>query len=168
MSLRAYLASALRRAANRLERWPRKTPNLQHTPDLFASIPRAVPAAPGALNFSVELRAALSQALKTTPHTRYQVAAQMGDLLGLEVTKYQLDSWTAESRDAWRFPFEYAAAFEVACETACLQELLARTRGYRLLEGEDSLLVDLGRIEQMEGELKRQKQEIKQYLGRKK
>ncbi len=138
------------------------------TLDLFASIPRAIPAAPGALNFSVELRAVLSQALKTTPHTRYQVAAQMSELLGLEVTKYQLDSWTAESRDAWRFPFEYAVAFEVACSSTCLQELLSRKRGSKVLIGEESLLAELGRIEQMEGELKRQKQAIKQYLGRKK
>ncbi len=123
---------------------------------------------PGALNFSIRLRSALSEALKATPLSRYEVAARMSELLGAEVTKHQLDAWTAESREPWRFPFEYAAAFEVACGVTCLQDLLSEMRGSKTLKGEDSLLAELGRIEQMEHSLKIEKQQIKKYLMRKK
>lgn len=137
------------------------------TLDLF-DVPRAPAPTPGALNFSIRLRAALSAALKATPLSRYEVAARMSELLGAEVTKNQLDAWTAESREPWRFPFEYAAAFEVVCGTACLQDLLSEMRGTKVLKGEDSLLAELGRIEQMEHNLKLEKQQIKKFLARRK
>jgi len=108
--------------------------------------PQEPAANPGALNFSIELRGVLSNALKKTPSSRYEIAARMSELLGVEVTKFQLDSWTAESRDGWRFPFEYAAAFEVATGTTVLQDLLARKRGSRVLVGEDVLKAELGRL----------------------
>ncbi len=139
-----------------------------HTLDIFADIPRAVAATPGALNCSIELRQILSAMLKTTPFSRYQIAARMSELLGEEVTKFQLDAWTAESRAPWRFPLEYAAAAEVASESTCLQEFLTRKRGSKILVGEESLLAELGRIDQLEAELKAQRQAIKQHLrGRK-
>lgn len=75
------------------------------------------------------------------------------ELIGQDISKYQLDAWTAESREGHRFPFEYAAAFEVACETTALQELLARKRGSRVLAGEDAILTELGRIEKQKVEL---------------
>ncbi len=120
---------------------------------------------PGSLNFSVELRHALSDALKASPKTRYDIAAKMSELLGAEVTRYQLDSWTAESRSDWRFPFEYAAAFEAATETMVLQELLARKRGSKVLVGEDALKAELGKLELMEAEIRKQKQLLKRFLG---
>lgn len=138
------------------------------TLDLF-DVPRAPAPTPGALNFSIRLRAVLTAALKATPLSRYEVAARMSELLGVEVTKNQLDAWTAESREPWRFPFEYGAAFEVACSTTCLQDLLSEEmRGSKVLKGEDSLLAELGRIEQAEHNLKREKQQIKTFLARRK
>ncbi len=135
------------------------------TLDLF-DIPRAPAPMPGALNYSIKLRALLSAALKATPLSRYEVAARMSELLGVEITKTMLDAWTAESREPWRFPFEYAAAFEVVCGTTCLQDLLSEMRGSKVLKGEDSLLAELGRIEQMEHNLKLEKQQIKKFLAR--
>lgn len=137
------------------------------TLDLF-DVPRAPAHAPGALNFSIKLRAVLSAALKATPLSRYEVAARMSELLGTDITKSMLDAWTAESREPWRFPFEYAAAFEAVCDTTCLQDLFSEMRGSKVLKGEDSLLAELGRIEQMEHNLKREKQQIKNFLARRK
>lgn len=94
------------------------------TPDLF-DIPTPVPAVEGALNFAIELRCLIAQLLKASPASRYQIAARMSELLATEITKYMLDAWTAESREAWRFPLEYAVAFEVACETRALTDWLA-------------------------------------------
>jgi len=115
------------------------------TPDLF-DVPAAPALTEGSLHFANELCGVLAAALKRSSKSRYEIAARMSELLGTDVTKFQIDAWTAESRDGHRFPFEYAAAFEAACETTCLQELLARKRGSRILVGEDALLAELGRI----------------------
>lgn len=133
------------------------------TADLF-DIPRAPAPVGGSLNYASELRCVLSEALKRTPKSRFEIAARVSELTGHEVSKATLDAWTAESKAPWRFPFEYAAAFEAACESTCLQELLARKRGCRVLVGEESLLAELGRISQTREELARQEKALKHYL----
>lgn len=139
----------------------------QVTPDLFA-VPSAPAATPGSLDYENELRLVLSQALKATPKSRYEIAARMSELTGHQITKETLDAWTAESKKPWRFPFQFAAAFEVACETTCLQELLGRKRGCQVLVGDDALYAELGRIQQMQVELGDRQKKIKRYLGEKK
>ncbi len=137
------------------------------TADLF-EVPRAPEPIGGSLDYSTELRHVLSDALKKCRRSRYEVAARMSELTGQEITKAQLDAWTAESKTPWRFPFEYAAAFEEACETTVLQELLARKRGSRILVGKDALYAELGRIQQQRTELGEREKNIKRYLGDKK
>jgi hypothetical protein len=126
--------------------------------------PKAPEENPGSLNFALELRGVLSNALKKCTPSRYEVAARMSELLGIEVTKYQLDSWTAESRSDWRFPFEYAAAFEVATGTTELQDLLARKRGSRVLVGEEVLKAELGSLELKEAQIRDRKRLLKKHL----
>jgi len=137
----------------------------QRTADLF-DFPRAPTPVGGSLDYSSELCHVLADALKSTPKNRYEIAARMSELTGQEISKSMLDSWTAESKTPWRFPFEYAAAFEAACESTCLQELLARKRGSRILVGEESLFAELGRIEQTRTELAQREKALKQYLGK--
>lgn len=136
----------------------------QMTLDALFVIPKTPVQIPGSLNYAVELRHVLSQALKESPKSRYEIAAKMSEQLGIEITKNQLDAWTAESRDQWRFPLEYAAAFEAACGCYRLTELLAAKRGCKVLIGEEALLAELGRLERMEADLKEQKKLIKDHF----
>lgn len=133
------------------------------TGDLF-DIPRAPAPVGGSLDYATELRYALSAALKNSPKSRYEIAARMSELTGHEISKSMLDAWTAESKTPWRFPFEYAAAFEAACDSTGLQELLARKRGCRVLVGEDALLAELGRIERTKTELAVREKAIKDRI----
>jgi len=116
-------------------------------------IPKAPDLTPGSLNYSAEFRHAVSEALKRSPRSRYEIAAQMSQLLGVEVSKAQLDSWSAESRSEWRFPAEYLAAFEAACGSFSLLELLARKRGFRLIQGDEVRQAEIGRLESLKGEI---------------
>jgi hypothetical protein len=59
------------------------------TGDLFAA-PMAPREVPGALNFDLQLRHLLSQCLKESPKSRYEIAARMSEFLGDEVSKHQL------------------------------------------------------------------------------
>jgi hypothetical protein len=136
------------------------------TLDLF-EVPRPPAPTGGSLDYDAELRHTLSDALKRTPASRYQVAAKMSELAGASISKEMLDAWTAESKTPWRFPFQFAAAFEAACDTTCLQELLARKRGSRVLVGEEALLAEMGRIQQAKDELVARERALREQIRRK-
>jgi hypothetical protein len=88
----------------------------------------------------------------------------MSELLATEITKHMLDSWTAESREGWRFPLSYAPAFEAATGTYALIDLLARKRGCSVLHGKDALLAELGRLDQLEQETRKKRRILKDLL----
>ena len=122
-----------------------------YTADLF-EVPRPVRPAPGALSLGTTLRCLLSDVLKRAPMSRFDVAARMSELTGEAISKHQLDSWTAESRNAWRFPLEYLA-FETAVQTHEITAWIADLRGA------------LGKVSQMRDELAKQERAIKRLLG---
>jgi hypothetical protein len=135
------------------------------TTDLF-EVPQAPALTGGSLDYATELRCVLSEAIKNSPHSRHVIAARMSELTGQDISKMMLDAWTAESRSPWRFPFEYAAALEAACATTCLQELLGRKRGSRILVGEDALLAELGRLEQLKVDIGARARALKERIRR--
>ncbi len=137
------------------------------TADLFdlVVVPVARTPKPGALDIGAQLRSLLSEQIKASPLSRHQIAARMSELLGYEVSKHQLDSWTAESRDGWRFPLEYVPALEVALETHEVIAWLADLRGAKLAVGREALETQLGKLERMKSELRKQETAIKKLLG---
>lgn len=136
------------------------------TLDLF-EIPEAPTPAGGTLNFDAAICAALSEQLLRCGKDRYQVAADMSRLLGREVSKHMLDAYTAESRDAYNFPLNYVAAFEVVTGSFAMTQLLAMQRGCKLLVGEDALLAEMGRIQQAKDELVRRERALKERMREK-
>lgn len=137
------------------------------TVDLFDTVlvPVERGALPGALDVDVELRHLLSDLMKKSPLSRHQVAAKMSELVGHDISKSQLDTWAAESRDGWRFPVCYLAAFEAALETHDLLAWLADLRGARLSVGREALEAQLGKLESMKDQLRKQEASIKKLLG---
>jgi hypothetical protein len=125
----------------------------QLTLDELFELPRPVEPTPASLDCSKELRSILSEALKKSNKTRFEVCARMSELLDHEISKSTLDAMTAESREGWRFPFEWAAAFEEACGTYCLTEFLARKRGCRVYSGDEVRQAEIGRVAAQIGEL---------------
>lgn len=141
----------------------RRRPDVS-TPDLF-QIPAPAPLAEGSLNFAVQLRGLLSTILKQCPHSRYQVAARMSELLGADISKHMLDAWTAESREPWRFPLEYVPAFETACESHALTEWLAGLRGGQVLFGKDALMAEMGRLQRQADDTNRRMKALRARMG---
>lgn len=135
------------------------------TDDMF-EVPTPRSPMPGALSIGTVLRGLLSDLLKKCPFSRFDVAARMSELTGQEITKHQLDSWTAESRDGWRFPLEYLPAFEVAVQTHDVTAWLADLRGCKVLVGKEALEAQLGKLGRMKAELAEEEKAIKDYLRR--
>lgn len=134
------------------------------TPDLFEVPVPHVPL-PGALDFCKQLRALISAVLKECPLDRHEVAAIMSRLTGQNITKHQLDAWTAESREGWRFPLEYLPALEEACKTHAITAWIVSIRGGKLLIGAEALEAELGRLERVREEAGRQIRRVKSMMG---
>lgn len=134
------------------------------TMDLF-EVPVPTAPLPGALNFSLTLRHLISDALKSNPLTRTDIAARMSELTGDSITKHQLDAWTAESREGWRFPLEYLPALEVACETTVLTAWIASIRGGKVLMGKEALDAEIGKLERLKEDAGRKIKQLKIAMG---
>lgn len=107
----------------------------------------------GKASIDAALRSVVSDTLKHSSLSRYEVAAGMSEILGVEITKSQLDSWSAESKDLHRFPLVYLPAFCAATkDNALLRHICGLCGGY-YIEGEEALVFEIGRIEEQEQEL---------------
>ncbi|MEZ5648658.1 MAG: hypothetical protein R3E60_06970 [Alphaproteobacteria bacterium] len=139
---------------------------LEFDREAYYPVPKAPPSVAGSLEYAPELCGILSLALKDCPDSRAVVAAKMSDLTGQQITEAMLNAWTSPAHDRHRFPFEFAGAFEEATGTTCLQELLARKRGCKVLAGRQVLEAELGNIERSIVELTNKRKRIrKQFSG---
>ena len=110
----------------------------------------------GSLDIDSELRAAISEDIKhaIVPCTgrelsRYEVAARMSDLVGHEITKSQLDNWSAESHEKHRFPCQYLPAFVLATGGQRRAfEVLSRRSGLFALPGPEALRAEIQRLDE--------------------
>ena len=135
------------------------------TGDLFSSIPQAHPMTPGAWRFRGEIAHVMGEAIKACTKDRYQIAADMSRLLGREISVNTLDKYTSEASEEHIPNLETAIAFDAVTEQMALANLYASKLGCRVLPGKDSLLAELGRLEQMKGEIAKQEKAIKRVLG---
>ena len=120
---------------------------------------------PGGLNVDARLRGAVSEALRRCPLSRYQVAASMSEMMGVEVTRYQLDSWTAETKRDHRFPAAYLPAFCLATGDWDVLKMLAEAGGKRVYtDPHVDVAVQIGSLEaqirEREAELREQKRQL--------
>jgi hypothetical protein len=134
------------------------------TRDLF-EVPVEVVPVPGSLDCGRAIRHVLADLMAHSAHSRQAVAEAMSTLTGASISKHQLDSWTAESRDGWRFPLEYVPAFEVAVETRELTAWLADVRGCKVLVGMDALDAEIGKLERIKADAGRRIRRIKDVMG---
>lgn len=122
------------------------------------------PSNEGSLNVREQLRVAINEALKGCPLSRWEVAGSMSHLLGVEISKYMIDAWTAESKDGHRFPAEYLPAFcEVTGDRRPLS-ILATAAGLFALPGPDALRSEIQRLDEEAKRISREKRKRLQFL----
>ncbi len=111
--------------------------------------------APGSLDMAAELCAALAAAIKAAPYSRPEIAARMSDLTGKTISEDMLNKWTSKAGEGWRFPMEFAVAFEFATGTHDLMLLLARRRNVVIMTPKDSRDAEIGRMQRELAEKRR-------------
>lgn len=119
----------------------------------------------GKASIDAAVRHMISDALKRCRLSRYEVAARMSDILGVEITKAQIDSWSAESKENHRFPYIYTGAFCMASGCKALARYVAELCGGYFIEGEDAIRLELGKIEEEKAELAHREKAIREFLG---
>jgi hypothetical protein len=119
---------------------------------------------PGSFNISNQLCGELSEGLRQAGVSRYEVAARMSELVGVEISKSQLDSWTAESKEAHRFPAEYLPAFVAITGYKEPLRLMARLCQCHLVESKEAILTELGRLNQAKREINKREKDLQNLL----
>jgi len=130
--------------------------------DLFG-VDRREPAA-GSMDISARVRGVLKQAIKVCPLSRHHIAAGMSVALDRDISKAQIDAWTAPAHEAHRFPLEYAPAFCVATGDTGLIEMLADFCGGTFLPSQDLIDLELGRLAAAERRLKDKRRRLLKTL----
>jgi hypothetical protein len=100
----------------------------------------------GELNVRDALKSAMNAAIKACPLSRHQIAGEMSHLLGAEITKTQIDSWTADSKPGNRIPAEYVPAFCRATNHIGPLTVLSEACGIVALPGPDAIRSEIQRL----------------------
>jgi hypothetical protein len=118
----------------------------------------------GELDIANKLRLALVAAIKQCSLSRPQIAGEMSHLLGREVSKTTIDSWTAESKDGNRIPAEYLPAFcRVTCDRAPIM-LLAEKGDMFAMPGPEALRAEIQKYSEQESKARSEKRKRLQFL----
>jgi hypothetical protein len=134
------------------------------TLDLF-EVPRPAEQLPASMDYGATVSHMVGVILKDADGDRLEIASRMSRFTGKDVSKYMLDAWSSESRDAYNLPFYLAPVLEAACSTHMLTNWLADMRGGRLLIGRDALNAELGKLERLREDAAKKIRELKKVMG---
>jgi hypothetical protein len=119
----------------------------------------------GGLFIQAQFREALARALAKSNLSRYQIAGKMSDLLAMDISKYMLDSWVAESKDGHRFPAEYLPAFCKATGSNEPVEIICQRLNLFVMPCHDALRSEVQLINEEINRLRHERQKRMAFLG---
>ena len=118
----------------------------------------------GSMNVTERLRQSIVNAVRSYPKDRFQLAGELSHLVGRQITKAMLDSWTAESKPQNRAPADILPAL---CKvTACTQplEVLNEAAGIFGLPGPDALRAEIQKFSEQERQARAEKRKRELFL----
>ena len=118
----------------------------------------------GSLNVHTRFCHLLTNTIKISKYSRFEIAGRMSHLLGTEVTKFMIDSWTCESKDGHRLPAEWLPAFCAAAENRSPLQMLSELGGMYCLPGPEALRAEIHKISEEESQLRHERKKREQFL----
>ncbi len=115
-------------------------------------------------DIGAQLRRWLSTAIKNSPMSRFEIAARLSELHNKEISKFQLDSWTAESKDGYHLPAEYVPALCFILNDLGGLRIQAAPLGVKVLENKDLMWLEYGKLKRSEQELRLRKKQLEKKL----
>lgn len=119
----------------------------------------------GELDIANKLRMALVEAIRQSHLSRHQIAGEMSHLLGFEVSKTTIDTWTAESKERHRIPAEYLPAFCRATGDREPIRILAEYGGMFAMPGPEALRAEIQKLSEQEAKARAEKRKRLQFLA---
>lgn len=110
-----------------------------------------------------QIARALSQAMSQSGKSREQIAMDMSEFLGAEITKNMLDAYASPSRDEHRIPIDRFIALIFATEGFGLLGFMAEQFGFVVVPEKYSALIELHLIDE---QMERQSQRKAALLGK--
>ena len=108
---------------------------------------------------------ALKRTLRNCQLSREEIADEMSRLMSEKVTVNHIANWTAESKNGWRMPLEYAAAFFVVTGDPGVIKAALAGSGIGILQDTDFALFELGRLVAEERARGKRKRQVMETLG---
>jgi hypothetical protein len=118
----------------------------------------------GSVNIGERLRLSLIDGIKQSNMSRWEIAGVMSHLLGREVSKYTLDSWTAESKDNHRPPADAVPAFCLAVNYMEPLRILTDPAGLFTLPGPDALRAEIRKLDEQRLDIMAEKRKREIFL----
>ena len=133
---------------------PRQT-NLFDLIEKITATAQPDPPSEGSLDIKNPFMGIIKSAIKQSSSSRWEIAGAMSAFVGTEITKFMLDSWTADSKDGHRFPAIYIPAFCRATEETTPVRMLAEKSGICAVPGKEVILAEVAkRIQRRDNETK--------------
>ncbi len=108
---------------------------------------------------------ALKTTLKNCQLSRKEIAEEMTRLVTEDITENHIANWAAESKNGWRMPLEYAAAFYlITGDPGVIRAALAGS-GIGVLSDKEFALFELGKIVADERSRSKKKRQVMEALG---
>ncbi len=121
--------------------------------------------AAGSYSRKSAVQEALRRTLRDCQLSREEIADEMTRLVNEKVTVSHIANWTAESKNGWRMPLEYAAAFYVITGDPGVVKAALAGSGIGVLDDRDYALFELGKIVAEERARSKKKRRIMEGLG---
>lgn len=100
------------------------------------------------LNIRQQLITALSYSLRHAGKSREQIADEMSELTGEEISVHMINAWVCQSKEHHRFPLEYLPAFIKVTANLEPLNITSLACGAFTLRGPDALRADIRKIEE--------------------
>lgn len=115
---------------------------------------------PGSMDIRTGIAGMLSKAISTSRKSRYEIAAQVSELVGRDISKSTLDAWTAESKEDHRLPADVVPALCFVLHDFSLLRLLGKTCGCNVLEYDEAIYAEIAKKERLIRELMSDKERL--------
>lgn len=125
---------------------------------------REVPADEGSHNVQPRLSHAMANAIRACGLGRFEIAGRMSHLVGQEITKAMIDSWTAESKEQHRPPAEFLPAFCAVTGSREPLQILTDAAGLFCLPGPDALRAEVQKLREDEQRITRERRKRELFL----
>jgi len=99
----------------------------------------------GSFRRAEAVQEAVRKALKGCFLSREQIADEMTRLIGEEISKNHIANWAAESKNGWRMPLEYAAAFSMITNDKTVIKAAFAGTGINVLDDSEMAFYEIGK-----------------------